>query len=135
MQVVQDITDTNRKRFVDEVSSVIDLPVQFDNAPFTKPTSGQWIRFETEFTLGRQTTVGKKPRRFRGRGQIVATVYSLVEQGDLANLNITTIIELAFRGVTFQGVRYLTPTVRNLGRVGKEWRTSLSCPFYKDDLL
>ena len=124
-----------RSRFVDEVESEIGLPVQYDNAPFTKPANGGWVSFAISFTTSRQMDVGGQQTTYRDRGIAIALVHNLVGSGDRANLLVAKAIVNALRGVTAQGVKYLPPVSRVLGRVGKEWRTEVSCPFYMDDLV
>lgn len=128
------ITNSIRCKFVDDVEPLINVPVQYDNAPFTKPSTGFWVRFQNTFTTSRQIEVsGDEPTRVEGIA--IALVHGPIEQGNLGNLQITKAIVNAFRGVTFQGVIFRTPVPRSLGRAGKEWRTEVSCPFYKDDLV
>lgn len=131
---IEAITNSIRCIFVDVVEPLINVPVQYDNAPFTKPSTGIWVRFMTTFISSRQTEIsGDEP--IRVEGVAIALVHDQVERGDLGNLLVAKAIVDTFRGLTFQGVIFQTPTPRNLGRDGKEWRTEVSCPFYKDDLV
>lgn len=119
----------------DEVEAVLNIPVEYDNAPFEKPTDSIWIRLSITTESDRQTDVGAKLRRFRTIGAAVASVRTPINQGDLEGVQTADSIAEVFRGVTFQGVTFLTPVVQPLGRVGKEWVVDVRCPFQTDNFF
>ena len=137
----ENLFNTLRCKMADEVEAVLKdsegnfLPVQYDNAPFIKPTSSGWIRFSIEPGEDRQADVGAKLRRFRITGVAIASVFFPISQGDLDAISAADFIAKVFRGTTFQGVVLRTPLVQPLGREGKEWRVDVRCPFQADNFF
>ncbi len=127
--------NTLRCLMVDEAEPVILVPVQYDNAPFRKPTDSGWVRFKIETTDDRQADVGTKLRRFRIEGVAIAEVSIKINRGDLEAIVIADSIATIFRGRDFQGVTLKTPVVKPLGRRGKEWVVECRCPFQTDNFF
>lgn len=137
----KDLFDTVRCLMVDEAQPLLKdakgnpLLVQFDNAPFDKPTDLGWVRFANAPESDRQVDIGAKLRRFRIEGVVIVSVYTPLNEGDSEGIILADIIANVFRGRSFQGVTFRTPVVRPLGRVGKEWVVEIRCPFQTDNLL
>lgn len=133
--VYTDLANTLRCRFKDFVEDILEIPTQYDNAPFTQPQNQGWVRFRVLPESSRQVDFGAAKRRFRVQGEAIALVHFPIECGDRKNMETADAIVDAFRGLTFQGVIFRTPSVRNLGRNGEEWLTEISCPFLVDNLI
>jgi len=127
--------NTLRCKMADEVEAVLNIPVQYDNAPFTKPTDSGWVRFSIQPESDRQADTGAKKRRFRIVGIAIATIKTQLNQGDLEAISIADSIATVFRGTDFQGVVLKTPVVKPLGRSGGEWVVEVRCPFQADNFL
>jgi len=135
--VYVDIFNTIRCKFGTDIEDALPIFVQYDNAPDPQPDDcvNGWVRLRITPESSRQVDVGAAKRRFRVRGVAIALVHFPIQAGDGENLEVADAIVNAFRGLTFQGVTFQTPVVRNLGRKGSEWQTEISCPFFKDNLL
>ena len=135
--VYANIFNSIRCKFGAEIEDVLPIPVHYDNMPENQPRGvhNGWVRLKVLPESSRQVDVGGTKRRFRVRGVAIALVHFPIETGDGSSLEVADAIVDAFRGVTFQGVTFQTPLVRNLGRKDDEWQTEISCPFFKDDLI
>ena len=133
--VYKDLFNSIRCKFVDEVESILGIPTHYDNAPFTQPQGSKWIRFLILPESSRQVDFGGAKRRFRVLGVAIAILSFPIGAGDGDSMEAADAIVDTFRGLTFQGVIFRTPSVRNLGRKGDEWQTEVSCPFIQDNLI
>ena len=133
--VYKDLFNNIRCKFVEEVTDILGIPTHFDNASFTQPQGSEWVRFSILPESSRQVDFGAAKRRFRVLGVAIAVVSFPIGGGDAGNMEVADAIVDVFRGVTFQGVIFRTPSVSNLGRKGDEWQTEISCPFIQDNLI
>jgi hypothetical protein len=121
-----------RSRFKSQVADALGLAVQYDNAPVARRDGEQWMRLTIRDGEWRQQTIGAQ-RRYRNNGLAIASIFVPANQGDRDALTIADAIVSAFRGVTVDDVRYLTPSVRSAGLQQNEWQVNVHIPFVADD--
>lgn len=122
-----------RSRFQQQIADVLNLQVQYDNAPVARVNGEPWMRFTIRQGDWTQQTTGSL-RRFRNYGIATASIFVPANQGDRDALQIADQIVSAFRGVTDTGVTCQTPSVLTVGKVQNEWQVNVHIPFTADDL-
>jgi len=111
------------------------LPTQYDNDDtFAKPENARWCRFTILPGESFQVTVGKN-QRYRTPGVASAQVFTPAGAGDAEALGVADTIKDAFRSLRLgSGIRFRTPSVVPVGRVGDEWQVNVDMPFQADSL-
>jgi hypothetical protein len=111
------------------------LPTQYDNdASFDRPVGAPWCRFTVLQGDTRQVSCGGA-KRFRLPGVAVAQLFIPIGEGDKRGLELADDVNVAFRSLTASGVKFMSPSVQNMGRQEGEWQLNVSCPFFADDLV
>ena len=116
--------------FADEFS------VAYDNAPFTIPDAGLWIRCNIQPLENSQIEMADAGnRRFRMLGLLTATIFQTLELGDSSILDLADRIVVKFRTTTYSDVVFRTPSIDVLGRTDdqKYYGVSVNCPFYIEE--
>lgn len=129
------VSNIIRARFKSQVADPYSptLGVQYDNdAAFTKPQNTVWVRFTISFGDAFQVTLGAN-KRFRTPGLATASIFTPVGVGNQPAMELTDLINNAFRSLDDNGVVFQTPRPVKVGRQGKEWQDNVICPFYADD--
>jgi hypothetical protein len=122
-----------RSRFKTQVADkTAGLVVIYDNAPFTD-SDVRWVRFTIKTGDTTQRTIGAQ-KTYRTIGIAIAQIFVPVDQGDRDALQLADTITAAFRSVTDQGVRYQTPSTKNVGRTDQWWQVNVTCPFFADEI-
>ena len=133
-----------RGRFKSQIEDIESVPTQYDNAPFTRPTTGLWIRLSIVNGESNQVDLGNV-KTFRGVGLMVASIFAPIHTGDKASLALADKIATSFRSLNIFGVRFRTPSINNVGegrqgnaregRRGNLWQTNVVCPFQADNTV
>ena len=133
----ESIANAIRGRFETQIEDVEGIDVQYDNQPpITKPDDALWVRLAVNIRDTGQKSIGDQTqKRYRCQGEMVASIYIPLTQGDQPALALADKIADAFRTVTDTDVTFKTPTMSTEGREGNEWRVDVSCPFYSDGIL
>ena len=108
----------------------------YDNAPFTIPDTGLWIRCNIQPLENSQIELGGAGnRRFRMLGLLTATIFGSLERGDSSILDLADRIVVKFRTTTYSDVVFRTPSIDVLGRTDdqKYYGVSVNCPFYIEE--
>ena len=113
--------------------SAIAASTAHDNALFSEPDSGTWVRLKIEGEDAEQRSVGAATRDYRSTGTIIAQVFSDLEAGDRAALDLADSIADAFRGGTTDPVTFEAPVVGAGVRDGRWWRVDVEVPFTADE--
>lgn len=123
-----------RQRYKDAIETPYSLQTQYDNMPFTEPTSGLYAKLTIQPGDTNQQSIGDAIKRYRTAGQLIVSVFGELEKGDQTVVQLADNIALAFRPSTYQGVVFRTPSVIRVGRAGKWWQYNVFCPWYLDKL-
>jgi len=108
--------------------------VQYDNQDLAKPENVTWCRLTIKEGDTFQASIGGATGNTdRTVGVMIAQVFSPVGIGDKAARVMADLIKAAFRRVTYTGVKFLTPSVKSIGRVESEWQVNVICPFRFDN--
>jgi hypothetical protein len=126
------IANAVRTRFGTEVEDALSIPVQYDNAPFSKPADSTWIRLSVLPELAFQAEAGSG-KRFHIPLRAVAQIFVPIETGDQVALELADSITSSFRATTASNVTYRTPSVTNVGRVDRWHQVNVSIPAYAQD--
>jgi hypothetical protein len=127
--------NTLRTRWQTEVETALSIPTAYENAPFSAPSDSAWAQFELRLGGREQVSAGGVgSRRFRLRGQIVATLHHPLRSGDAAALALTDAATTAFRATSDSGVYLLTPSAPVSRRDGSTYQTQIEFPFYADEI-
>lgn len=122
-----------RQRFASLIETGEGIPTQYDNLPFDPPQNDEWIRWTNLSGRSFQASLGKS-RRWRTPGVAVAQVFVPIETGDDRAMQITDLIEGAFRGVSVNGVTFEETSVSNEGRSDNWYQWNVECSYYFDDV-
>jgi hypothetical protein len=126
------LTSYIRARFKTFIADAESLATQYDNdGGFVKPNDGLWCRWTVLPGESRQASTGAS-KRYRTPGVAIASVFVPMSEGESALWPIVDAINLAFRGITADGVRYLIPKVSKVGRTGTSFQANVTCPFESD---
>jgi hypothetical protein len=127
-----------RTRFHEEVelSSLELSAVSYDNSPIQEaPDSGPWLRVAIIPGETFQVSLGDPGNnRHRTPGILSVQVFDDLSGGDARALSVADAIVTAFRSQTVAGVRYASPRVDRVGRLGRWWVLVVSVPFSFDSL-
>lgn len=81
-------------------------------------------------------TVAEKSKKVRHPGLLTINIFvPLDNTGDAAALAHGDYAAAIFRNVTFSGITFRAPTVRDLGPEGAWYRVQVDCPFYRDTVF
>lgn len=129
--IYEDIGNSARTRFRDQVETPQGIAVVYDNGPDTHPDDILWAMWTVLPTTTNQVTVGLNAT-YRTIGIAVAQIFQPIEQGDQQALQLADIVADAFRAQQQDSLRFLVPSVSVIGRRGKWWQVNVSCPFQCD---
>lgn len=73
-------------------------------------------------------------RRVRHPGLLTVNVRVAPNTGDETALEYGDLIAAIYRNVTFSGITFRAPTVRDIGREGPWYRVQVDCPFWRDSI-
>lgn len=73
-------------------------------------------------------------RRVRHPGLLTLNVRVPLGTGDGEALRLADVAAALFRNVSFDGITFRAPTVRDIGEEGPWYRVQVDCPFYRDSL-
>ncbi|HBG77504.1 MAG TPA: hypothetical protein DDW84_01460 [Phycisphaerales bacterium] len=130
------VANTIRGRFKTLIADTNSLSTQYDNQDFTKPADGSmWCRLTIKEGDSEQVSIGSTGSRTeRTSGIVIAQVFTPIGIGDKAGIVMADKIKVAFRRITVNGVRFLTPSIKRIGRVDSEWQINVVCPFKFDEI-
>lgn len=106
--------------------------VQYDNAPFDPPEDAMWSRVAIRYGPQRATEHGAT-LRYRTNGVAIVSVFTPIESGDRDGLVVADTIVEAFRAVTADGVKYISPNVESMGRQRMWWLINVTIEFQFQD--
>ena len=132
MPTFAEIGSIARQRFQTQVEVPESLKVVYDNAPDPHLDDQPWARFTVRPGASRLLEVGARPA-YRTIGSVIAQLFHPVETGDGPGLELADVVALAFRRITVSGLRFLVPSVQNVGRSDKWWQVNVTCPFQCDE--
>jgi len=117
--------NTIRSHFKAEVADVLAVDVQYDNAELDPPDNSTWVRL----SILDGDSVRTARNSYRTTGVIDAAVFTPLGAGDQAALSVADRIVNAFLPSTVSGVKFRIPSVSSIGRSGRWWQVTVSCPF------
>lgn len=120
-----------RVRYKTLVEDPEGLETVYDNAPDPHLDNEPWSRFTLRFGASDLIEVGARPT-IRTNGVALVQLFHPVETGDGLLLELADRVALVFRRITVSGVKFITPSIQNVGRDGKWWQVNVSCPFRCD---
>jgi hypothetical protein len=123
-----------RGRWKTVVQDGLSITTQHDNANFTPPVGAAWARLTLQPASTDQLELGSSQRTFRTVARVVASIFIPLATGDAAALSLADSASASFRAQTVDGITYLTPSVRAVGRSGEWWQVNLEIPFTTEAL-
>ena len=113
-----------------KVSTPQSFTTLFDNDKRPRPEVGKWGRFTIFEGGGLPTQKGATPG-FRTSGIAMFQIFDTLENGVLNVLDIADATAAAFVAVRINGILFLTPRLRVIGRDAEEsfWQSNLILPF------
>ncbi len=78
---------------------------------------------------------GNAPKRVRHPGLLTINVKTPINQGNGRALTLGDAAASIFRNVSFDGIAFKVPTVRDLGAEGAWYRVQVDCPYWRDSIL
>lgn len=125
-----DVAEVCRTRFQNLVAGPAGIQTAYDNAPPIVPLPRNAIAaLDVIFGGSELATLGASSRGYRDVGIMQATLLVPLKTGDKAALSLADSIFDAFHSVEDRAVNFLSPTIRNAGRVGSHWRVIVDVPF------
>ena len=116
------------------VSGSLRTPVGWPNAQFTPPNDAAWceIRVNRQGAFNRAWTGTDK--LIRHPGLVTVDIRAPLNQGDKVALELGDAAAGIFRNVTFDGITFRAPTVRDFGPDGPWYRVQVDCPYWRDSI-
>ena len=106
---------------------------RYDNDPRATPTDPYWVRVSIAYGQDEQIELGTDSL-YRGPGILTMQVIGPIEVGTGVALEMADILAAVFRNITLGGnVRFKTPRIENVGRIGDNWNINVICPFEADE--
>ena len=107
----------------------------FDNADFTIPDSGNWVRLVVRTRTRAQTTLGHDGnRKFSSEAAVVAQVFVPVETGTFDSDRLALKLANIFDGTRFDGLAFLAAETREIGTSGDFHQVNVECIFKYEDV-
>lgn len=127
------------RRFDEQVASNTLDPVVYDNDVDDEPQDKRYLRVSVGMGETLQLEMGDSfvgVATERTVGQLVVSIFEPRKEGLYEALRVAyDDIKPKFDRLTIDGITYETPSIFNLGKVGKFWQVNVSCPFYYDEVL
>jgi hypothetical protein len=123
--------NTIRAQFKALVADVLNIAVQYDNAELEAPDNESWIRLsilDGESTRSSYNT-------HRTTGIVDAAVFTPLGEGDQEALSVADRIVNTFLPSTVNGVQFRVPSVSSIGRSGRFWQVTVTCPFILNETI
>ena len=73
-------------------------------------------------------------KRIRHPGLLTVNVRVPLNEGDGRALELADDVVAIYRNVTFSGITFRAPTVRDIGAEGPWYRVQVDCPFWRDSI-
>lgn len=94
-----------------------------------------WCRVHILDDENIQKSIGSpNAQRFRRTGVLRIMLFTSFGMGTQNIDEVADKIETAFRAITQNNVRYLTPSTRHIGRDGAWWQVNVDCPYRVDTI-
>lgn len=105
--------------------------------PNTSYEPGEAAYIEPRITRGQafNASVAAASKLVRHPGLLVVQVRAPLNQGDRPALELADALAEVFRNVTFSGITFRAPTVRDFGRDGKWHRCEMAVAFHRDSIF
>lgn len=100
-------------------------PDKYDDAAYIEPRVARQPAFNTD--LGTD-------RRVRHPGLLTINVRTRLGEGDKEAMELADKAAALFRNVTFSGITFRAPTVRDFGRDDGMYLVQVDCPFWRDSI-
>ena len=111
--------------------------IAWENAEFNPPDNASWVRFTTQHSTAFQASMGDPGNNFiRHPGVVTVMIFSPLNRGDKAALELADNAAAVFRGYQSAGVYFRSPpSIRRVGVDGKWYHINVVCPFERDTRL
>ena len=135
---INEIFNTIRKRFNDEIATPETLITQYDNNKLDNPDGELWCRLTILPAVTRQVSIGSPGNnRERMLGSVVAQLFSPYGSGTKDSELMAEKIKNKFKQLSVSGVIFRNPSITVVGRTGDdgdEWQINVICPFNSDNI-
>jgi len=119
---------------VNTVCNIENVPVAYDNAPFTPTANALWVNC---LVIDRSTTQqkgGSSPKK-REQGIVRLVLNAPINTGVRATYTLADSLVSSFRAVSVSKVRYGVPQLSALGRSGSYWVEQLDVPYTVEEVI
>lgn len=117
---------------VNAVMSTNSLTARYDNDSRDTPTDDYWVHVSLEYGESNQVEIGEP--LYRTPGILTMMVHGPLQSGAAGCLSRADILATAFRSVTLGVfIKFRTPKIVNVGRIGDKWVVNVICPFHADE--
>jgi hypothetical protein len=117
---------------VDDVMSANGYVVRYDNDPRDTPTVDFWCHVSLAYGTSDQVELGVP--LYRHLGVLTIQIVSPIGVGVGECLRRADIIAAAFRSLTLSSnIKFRTPRIENVGRIGDNWDVNVICQFHSDE--
>ncbi len=114
-----------RTQFKELVADVLGIQVQYDNVALEPPDNEAWVRLTILDGDSTRSSYGT----YKTTGVVDISVFIPLGEGDQEAFSIADRIVNAFLPATVQGVQFRVPSASSIGRSGRFWQVSVTCPF------
>lgn len=128
------IHDAIRTRFNIEIETGQNIPIGYDNLPFTAPNQTKHMFLRIRPSFGTLEEIGQV-KRHRIKGVILIQVRVPLEKGDKEALEILDFIDVAFRSRAIGGITYHQVNQGVAGEMNGWYQTNASIAFHADDIV
>lgn len=129
-----DVAAVIRERFRTLVAEPEGVVVAHDNAEFSPPDGGKWVRLSMVDGDSTNIEATGPVRHYRTVGVAIAAIHVPLNAGDAQARALAAKVVTAFRATTVSGVLFSTPSERVAGRERERWwRHDVVIPFQWDD--
>lgn len=105
---------------------------RYDNDPTATPKSGYWCHVSLSFGNADQIELGGG--LFRKVGILTIQIVGPVNEGSKTFSTMADIIVAFFKNLTIGGyIKFRSPRIENVGRIGDNWNVNVLCPFHADE--
>lgn len=117
---------------VDNVMDANSYVARYDNDPQDTPTVDYWCYVSLAYGSSDQVELGIP--LYRHPGILTMIVKGPIGVGIGECLKKADVLAEAFKSLTLGGyIKFRTPRIENVGRIGDNWNVNVICPFYADE--
>ena len=121
---------TIRQKFKEFVT----VPTKFPNAPWKAPADSKYCVLTILTGESMQKSIGVLEKFDRTPGVAIAQVFCPSGTGTQWSHDVAILIKANFQQVTYDGVVFKTPTIRDIGFDNGLYQLNVNCPFYVDNV-